>query len=514
MSDPRRQLTGLKGSAANILVPDTTAHLQGSRAVHASTGQYKQLQKIVQDIKKNDDSLFNRLKRFQNEQAANILKTGRNTLDRIKKKGPPKVPARDYQGEAPDAEDYSDSDFDSDTYEEPHGDHDDSYEPPPRSEGHGVKGFTVGPSITNTRGEYVDSCRGRPAKPSTPFHLHQRHKPPQPTRRSLAEDDGDYIEPEDEMVEDNYIDPTKKTLTKPAVNRGVKPCVPATGNYPDFCEVPGIKDNSHPKKSRSNASLQPNTQMVPPKASPRMNTRRPTVTAEPQSEDEYEVCDADDSVHERPEDSAEARRPSIPTPRPRDLKKPNPASIPKPSIPHRDSEASSTKTTPVSIPRSAPDTVQSPSPTGFSRARMPLPRQLPSQSRGTLPSDSRSARDNEEEAGVYKKVWYASSCDRKTAEDALIRSAKDGSFLLRKSSGVDAQQPYTLVVFYNSRVYNIPVRYIASTKQYALGKEKQGEERFSSVSDIIENHQKNPLVLVDSLSNTKDSTKLRHALQP
>ncbi len=29
-----------------------------------------------------------------------------------------------------------------------------------------------------------------------------------------------------------------------------------------------------------------------------------------------------------------------------------------------------------------------------------------------------------QEAGVYKKVWYASSCDRKTAEDALIRSAK------------------------------------------------------------------------------------------
>ena len=36
---PTSQLTGLKGSAANILVPDTTAHLQGSSGVHASTGQ-------------------------------------------------------------------------------------------------------------------------------------------------------------------------------------------------------------------------------------------------------------------------------------------------------------------------------------------------------------------------------------------------------------------------------------------------------------------------------------------
>ncbi|KAK3541647.1 hypothetical protein QTP86_033848, partial [Hemibagrus guttatus] len=33
------QLTGPKRSAANILVPDPTAHLQGSSGVHASTGQ-------------------------------------------------------------------------------------------------------------------------------------------------------------------------------------------------------------------------------------------------------------------------------------------------------------------------------------------------------------------------------------------------------------------------------------------------------------------------------------------
>ncbi|KAK3539460.1 hypothetical protein QTP70_008489 [Hemibagrus guttatus] len=35
---PTSQLTGLKGSAASILVPDTTAHNQGSSGIHASTG--------------------------------------------------------------------------------------------------------------------------------------------------------------------------------------------------------------------------------------------------------------------------------------------------------------------------------------------------------------------------------------------------------------------------------------------------------------------------------------------
>ncbi|KPP79405.1 B-cell linker protein-like, partial [Scleropages formosus] len=90
----------------------------------------------------------------------------------------------------------------------------------------------------------------------------------------------------------------------------------------------------------------------------------------------------------------------------------------------------------------------------------------------------------------------------------------DGSFMVRKSSGQDVQQPYTLVVFYKNRVYNIPVRYIQSLHQYALGREKKGEEHFSSVCSIIENHQKKALVLIDSQNNTKDSTKLSHAVKP
>lgn len=39
MELPISQRTGLKGSAANILVPDTTAQLQGSSGVHDSMGQ-------------------------------------------------------------------------------------------------------------------------------------------------------------------------------------------------------------------------------------------------------------------------------------------------------------------------------------------------------------------------------------------------------------------------------------------------------------------------------------------
>ncbi|XP_023375608.1 B-cell linker protein [Pteropus vampyrus] len=90
---------------------------------------------------------------------------------------------------------------------------------------------------------------------------------------------------------------------------------------------------------------------------------------------------------------------------------------------------------------------------------------------------------------------------------------RDGSFLIRKSSGHDSKQPYTLVVFFNKRVYNIPVRFIEATKQYALGRKKNGEEYFGSVAEIIKNHQHSPLVLIDNQNNTKDSTRLKYAVK-
>uniref|UniRef100_A0A672HDD4 SH2 domain-containing protein n=1 Tax=Salarias fasciatus TaxID=181472 RepID=A0A672HDD4_SALFA len=119
-----------------------------------------------------------------------------------------------------------------------------------------------------------------------------------------------------------------------------------------------------------------------------------------------------------------------------------------------------------------------------------------------------------QDADIFRRPWFANTCDRKTADDALYRSNKDGAFMVRKSSGQDAQQPYTLVVFYNCRVYNIPIRFIPSTQQYALGREKKGEEFFSSVSHIIEHHQRNPLVLIDGQSNAKDATRLCYPVKP
>ncbi|XP_048378904.1 B-cell linker protein-like [Stegostoma tigrinum] len=116
-----------------------------------------------------------------------------------------------------------------------------------------------------------------------------------------------------------------------------------------------------------------------------------------------------------------------------------------------------------------------------------------------------------ETTNLSSKSWYASKCDRKTAEAALHENGKDGAFLVRPSSGCDKNQPYTLAVLYRRKVYNIPIRLNESGKQYVLGKEKTGERWFHSVEGMIDYHQQKSLILIDKQNNTKDSTLL---LQP
>ncbi|MEQ2220814.1 hypothetical protein ILYODFUR_009381 [Ilyodon furcidens] len=244
-----------------------------------------------------------------------------------------------------------------------------------------------------------------------------------------------------------------------------------------------------------------------PKPSPRLNKWGPTPCAQqPTDDDEYELCDQNDNFCHKP--------PGGPPP-PR-LPKPLPRESPKlPVLPRQDMKPRQFESNSLPVMH----TEQKPCPKAFSldlkRPKIPLPQFTPPKpaERGNAAAENGST-DQDKDADVYNKPWFASACDRKTADDALLRSNKDGAFMVRKSSGQDVRQPYTLVVFYNGRVYNIPIRFMPSTRQYALGREKKGEEYFSSVSHIIENHQRNLLVLIDSQSNSKDATKLYYPVKP
>ncbi|XP_010831330.1 PREDICTED: B-cell linker protein isoform X1 [Bison bison bison] len=463
----------------------------------------RQLQKMVHDIKNNEGGIMNKIKK-------------------LKVKAPPSVPRRDYAPESPaDEEEQWSDDFthrvhppsgldahtfpqdtvqDSD-YENPdeHSDSemyvlpaeeagDDSYEPPPAEQ----ETRTVHPALPFTRGEYVDNRSSQrqsppfsktlPSKPNWPSakarlatslpantSLHKPQVPPKP--KELLEDEADYVVPvEDE--DENYIHPTEDSSVPsekaPMVNRSIKPNNSSKSASPPGT-APGRKSGAWDSKSTS----------LPAAPSPLPRARKKTAmplktTPVASQQNASSVCEEKPIPAERHRGSSHRQE-----------------NMQSPVFPPPAQKAVHQK--PIPLPR-------------FPEGGSPTVD-------GPLPSFSSNSSLSEQEADVHCKPWYAGACDRKSAEEALYRSNKDGSFLIRKSSGHDSKQPYTLVVFFNKRVYNIPVRFIEATKQYALGRKKTGEEYFGSVAEMIKNHQHNPLVLIDSQNNTKDSTRLKYAVK-
>ncbi|XP_067321849.1 B-cell linker protein isoform X3 [Anolis sagrei] len=507
-----------------------------------------QLQKIVHDIKKNDSGIMSKFKKLTS------------------KAPPPSVPPVDYE----DEEQWSDFDSDyenpdnpsdSETYVVPSEENcDDSYEPPPSEQ----EKKQLPAAFSCSGGEYADNKRSSQQKPwpvskplptlpsqsSSTVKKAATMPPPSAALKpklppKLNDDEADYVIPVDDE-EDNYIEPTEESPPQPekppVVNRSIKPTSkpdpPSSSILPpkplspsalDVYEVPEEEESSSPPLTRISKPLPPKPVQRQTGGHPheRNGIREsikpdrnvlPIPRQRPPPKEPDGLGMHNDENHNS-KSAPEFKFPSvtIPSPLPRIAKKfPNPATLPKPTLPERD-HLSIIEDKPIPAERRRGSNHELPLPPIPPGIQKPLPQKPPTLPRSSEPASrtfdaprNGSFTTAEQDGSVYGKAWYMASSDRKTAEDALYKSNKDGSFLVRKSSGQDSKQPYTLVVFYNKRVYNIPIRFIESTRQYALGREKSGEERFDSVAEIIENHQRFSLVLIDSQNNTKDSTKLKH----
>ncbi|KFQ01032.1 B-cell linker protein [Leptosomus discolor] len=443
---------------------------------------------------------------------------------------------------------------------------DDSYEPPPSEQ----EKKKIPSAFPISRGEYADNrtshqqlpptnkplpstpspATSRPKKPSVPSLPlpSPAAKPKVPLKpKECSDDEDNYIVPVDND-DDNYIEPTESSMSLPTrfpVNRFMKtrksapptsPKPSLTSDTQEVYEVPEEEEKpspppvtrftkplpSMPAQNTEHSHMHSMT-----RESPKLDTSRnilplPRNRLHPKADHEANNNDENRSFS----NTQESRPPTgaAPSPLPRGLKKTsNAVNSPKPCLPSRET-LTANEEKPTAAERRRGSSQELPLPPLPSGAQKPLLQKssiLPkvpeaaNRSLGTSPHSSISSISStaDQVAGVHTKAWYAATCDRKTAEDALYRSNKDGSFLVRKSSGQDSRQPYTLVVFYNKRVYNIPIRFIESTRQYALGREKSGEERFDSVAEIVENHQRTSLVLIDSQNNTKDSTKLKYIVR-
>ncbi|NWI45194.1 CLNK protein, partial [Picathartes gymnocephalus] len=79
------------------------------------------------------------------------------------------------------------------------------------------------------------------------------------------------------------------------------------------------------------------------------------------------------------------------------------------------------------------------------------------------------------EKDLNKCEWYVGECDRHKAEKILLQKNIDETFLVRDCSKKSKAEPYVLVIYYGRRVYNIKVRFLEESQQYALGTGLRGE---------------------------------------
>ncbi|XP_027012403.1 lymphocyte cytosolic protein 2a isoform X1 [Tachysurus fulvidraco] len=93
-------------------------------------------------------------------------------------------------------------------------------------------------------------------------------------------------------------------------------------------------------------------------------------------------------------------------------------------------------------------------------------------------------------------TWYVGQVTRGQAEGNLRHVNMDGAFLVRDSSKGTATQPYTLMVLYQSKVFNIQIR--KAQDGFLLGTGLKSNEVFKSVSEIINQHMQMPLLLIDA----------------
>lgn len=106
------------------------------------------------------------------------------------------------------------------------------------------------------------------------------------------------------------------------------------------------------------------------------------------------------------------------------------------------------------------------------------------------------------EKDLHKYEWYIGECDRHEAEAALLEENTDETFLVRDCSKKSNTEPYVLVVYYGRRVYNIKVRFLEDSQQYALGTGLRGDDKFNSVKDIIDFYKYVPITLIDGKDKT------------
>ncbi|NXG04574.1 CLNK protein, partial [Sakesphorus luctuosus] len=111
---------------------------------------------------------------------------------------------------------------------------------------------------------------------------------------------------------------------------------------------------------------------------------------------------------------------------------------------------------------------RSPSPTSYTACK--------NKSKHSLVEQEMQSLTQPTEKDLNKCEWYVGEYSRHEAEKALLQENIDETFLVRDCSKKSKAEPYVLVVYYGRRVYNIKVRFLEESQQYALGTGLRGDD--------------------------------------
>ncbi|NWH43372.1 CLNK protein, partial [Fregata magnificens] len=120
---------------------------------------------------------------------------------------------------------------------------------------------------------------------------------------------------------------------------------------------------------------------------------------------------------------------------------------------------------------------RSPSPTPYTACK--------NKSKHSLVKQEMQSLTQPTEKDLNKYEWYIGEYDRHEAEKALLQENTDETFLVRDCSKKSNAEPYVLVVYYGRRVYNIKVRFLEDSQQYALGTGLRGDDVSKIPSNVI-----------------------------
>ncbi|XP_042355246.1 lymphocyte cytosolic protein 2a [Plectropomus leopardus] len=379
--------------------------------------------------------------------------------------------AADVQGWGED--EFDDEEFDDDyespysgdeegsggDYESPNDDQDgaNDYEPPPTEPAEDLA-HKLCPTLPIGDSDYIDnhvSSRGPPPAvcPRPPASTLSAPSPRMPgdSRRDLSPHCGG----------------RKFTPEPPKISRENKPGR-GSGSNPSPIRGPnrstGEKVGTHPWRPQLDAP-DPPTWSKPPVLPPSSSVSRSNSSPKP-------PANRFDARREQMHDEA---------PKHNTFPLPNKSVPPRPGLPSRQGD---------SLPPSVPSAAS-------------LPHKLHSamaEHRGSfMGSDRQSFRPSPPTTAPIQDLdprWYVGKVTRGQAEGCLKRVNKDGAYLVRDSTRQLANQPFTLMVLYQDKVYNIQIR--QQNHNFLLGTGLKVQETFPSVSGIIGHYSQSPLLLIDA----------------